>query len=73
MKTLDFAYVILTCNFLVGLLLIVAGGRLGVLAAFILQVKRQQMMRLTRLTCTTIGACLVAISLTVLTISFFAS
>ncbi len=70
MKTLDFAYVILTCNFLVGLLLIVAGGRLGVLAAFMLRVKRQRIMRLT---CTTSGTCLVAISLTVLTISFFAS
>ncbi len=37
MKTLDFAYVILTYNFLVGALLLIAGENLGVLTARVLE------------------------------------
>ena len=66
----DLARVLLTYNLLVGVLLVVASEKLGVMAAGVLPVKKQGVARLTSLSCTTIGACLVALSLIVLTLTF---
>ncbi|MGI9106737.1 MAG: hypothetical protein ACR2G4_10870 [Pyrinomonadaceae bacterium] len=73
MKNIDFAYVLLTYNFLLGSLLIIAGEKLGLIAAGVLRVKRQKVGRLTQLACTTFGVCLVCISVTVSLISFLVS
>ncbi|MCA1556040.1 MAG: hypothetical protein LC747_05050 [Acidobacteria bacterium] len=73
MKTVDFSYVILTYNFLIGALLIVASEKLGLITSGVLRVKRQKVARVTRLAFTTFGSCLVAITLTVLILSRFAN
>ena len=66
----DLARVLLTYNLLVGLLLIVAGEKLGVMAAGVLPLKQTRVARLTNLSCATVGACLVALSLFVLTLTY---
>jgi hypothetical protein len=64
----DMARVLVTYNLIAGALLFVASEKLGAMAAIVLRVKRQSMTRLTRLSCATAGACLVALSLIVLTL-----
>jgi len=66
----DLARVLLTYNLIVGALLIVASEKLGGITAGILRVKRQSVARLTHLSCATVGACLVALSLFVLTLTY---
>ena len=60
--------VLLTYNLIVGVLLIVASEKLGVMTAGILRVKRQRVARLTYVSYATVGACLVALSLILLTL-----
>jgi len=66
----DLARVLLTSNLLVGALLVVASEKLGMTAGSILRVKRARVARLTRLSCATLGGCLVALSLFVLTLTY---
>ncbi|HEV7906286.1 MAG TPA: hypothetical protein VGO96_20770 [Pyrinomonadaceae bacterium] len=60
--------VLLAYNLLVGLLLVVASEKLGVMTASIVRVQRQRVARLTYVSYATVGACLVALSLTILTL-----
>ena len=66
----DLARVLLTYNLLVGVLLVAASEKLGVIASRLLRVKKQQVARLTRLSCATVGACLAALSVIVLTLTY---
>ena len=66
----DLARVLLTYNLLVGVLLIVASEKLGVMASGVLSMKKPRVARLTSLSCATVGACLVVLSLIVLTLTF---
>ena len=59
--------VLLAYNLLVGALLFVASEKLGVMTASVVRVKRQRVARLTYLSYATVGACLVALSLPLLT------
>ena len=60
--------VLLAYNLLVGILLFVASEKLGVMTASVLRVKRQRVARLTHVSYATAGACLVALSLILLTL-----
>ena len=60
--------VLLTYNLLVGILLFVASEKLGLMTASIVRVKRQSVARLTYVSCATVGACLVMLSLVLLTL-----
>ena len=65
---IDIVRVLLTYNLLVGILLFVASEKLGVMTASVLRVKRQRVARLTYISYATVGACLVALSLILLTL-----
>jgi len=66
----EFVRVLLTYNLIMGALLFVASEKLGVWTAGILRVKRQAVARLTYPSLATVGACLVALSLFILTLTY---
>lgn len=65
MRTVDLSYIFLTYNFIIGVLLIIASEKLGLIAGALLRLRRKGIARTTRVASTTFGSCLVTITLIV--------
>lgn len=62
MSPVDLSRIFLTYNFIIGLLLTLAGEKIGAISGGLLRAHRERAARLMRVACATFGACLMAIS-----------
>lgn len=62
MKTIDFSFYILTYNFIIGVLLMLASEKIGVFAGYFTGSYKEKISRLTRIGILTFGACVAVLS-----------
>ncbi len=62
MKTIDFSFYILTYNFIIGVLLMLASEKIGVYAGHFMGAYREKISRATRIGIFTFGACAAVLS-----------
>lgn len=65
MKTIDFGAMIVSYNFVIGVLIMLASEKLGAYAGHVSQVHRARIVRLTRVSTFTFGASVAVLSATV--------
>lgn len=70
MKTIDFSIYILTYNFIIGVLLMLASEKMGAYAGYFTGSYREKISRVTRIGILTFGACAAIISVGVYVAGF---